>query len=141
MVGRGKDDHDVHGNPFPLLRSSIPEHNQRVHRGDFVHGSGLLKFHEKAKFQHILDEELGSEQVKARFRIVDWIGADPVEVMKYNNVVACVHHGGANSYHEVARQVSSVCNVGSLVRVADGISYRTSIPQIVLAQWFDQRDM
>ena len=61
------------------------------------------KLHEKAEFQHILDEELGSEQVKERFRIVDWIDADPGEVMKHKNVVACVHHGGANSYYEVAR--------------------------------------
>ena len=61
------------------------------------------KLHEKAEFQHILDEELGSEQVKERFRIVDWIDADPGDFMKHSNFVACVHHEGANSYYEVAR--------------------------------------
>lgn len=60
------------------------------------------KLHDKARFQHILDEELVNEQVKERFRIVDWIDVDPGEVMKHENVVAYVHHGGANSYHEAA---------------------------------------
>jgi UDP:flavonoid glycosyltransferase YjiC (YdhE family) len=59
--------------------------------------------HDKAKFQHILDEELGDEQVKERFRIVDWIDVDPGEVLMHKNVVAYVHHGGANSYYEAAR--------------------------------------
>jgi len=63
----------------------------------------LWKLHEKAKFQHILDEELGNERVKERFRIVDWIDVDPGEVMRHKNVVAYVHHGGANSYYEAAR--------------------------------------
>ena len=63
----------------------------------------LWKLRDKAKFQHILDEELANEQVKERFRVVDWIDADPGEVMKHKNVVAYVHHGGANSYYEAAR--------------------------------------
>jgi UDP:flavonoid glycosyltransferase YjiC (YdhE family) len=62
----------------------------------------LWKLNRKAKFQHILDEELANEQVKGRFRIVDWIDADPGEVMKHTNVGAYVHHGGANSYYEAA---------------------------------------
>ena len=41
--------------------------------------------------------------MKERFRIVEWIDADLGEVMKYKNVVAFVHHGGANSYYEAAR--------------------------------------
>ena len=61
------------------------------------------KLPDKAKFQHILDEELENEKAKGRFRIVDWVDADPGEVMKHKNVVAYVHHGGANSYYEVAR--------------------------------------
>ena len=63
----------------------------------------LWKLYEKAKFQHILDEELRNERVKERFRIVDWIDVDPGEVMRHKNVVAYVHHGGANSYYEAAR--------------------------------------
>ena len=61
------------------------------------------KLPDKANFQRLLDEELQNERVKERFRIVDWIDADPGEVMKHENVVAYVHHGGANSYYEAAR--------------------------------------
>ena len=60
------------------------------------------KLPDKAKFQDVIDEELENEQVKERFRIVDWIDVDPGEVMKHENVVAHVHHGGANSYYEAA---------------------------------------
>ena len=61
------------------------------------------KLPDKAKFQHILDGELENERVKERFRIVDWVDADPGEIMRHENVVAYVHHGGANSYYEAAR--------------------------------------
>jgi len=63
----------------------------------------LWKMNDKAKFQHVLDEELENKSVKERFRIVDWIDVDPGEVMKHKNVVAYVHHGGANTYFEAAR--------------------------------------
>lgn len=61
------------------------------------------KLHNKTKFQHVLDEELENVLVRERFRIVNWIDADPGEVMRHDNVVAYVHHGGANSYYEAAR--------------------------------------
>ena len=63
----------------------------------------LWKLYEKAKFQYILDEELENEPAKERFRIVGWIDADLGEVMRHENVVAYVHHGGANSHYEAAR--------------------------------------
>jgi hypothetical protein len=63
----------------------------------------LWKLPGMAKFKHILDEELENEGKKERFRIVEWIDADPGEVMRHGNVVAYVHHGGANSYYEAAR--------------------------------------
>ncbi|KAF9779593.1 hypothetical protein BJ322DRAFT_1167873 [Thelephora terrestris] len=80
----------------------------------------LWKVRNMVKFQHILDEELENERVKERFRIVEWINVDPGEVIRNENVVACVHHGGASSYFETAR---------------------AGIPQIILAQWFDLYDM
>ena len=61
------------------------------------------KLPDRAKFQHILDEELENERVKERFRIVDWVDADLGEVMRHKNVVVYIHHGGANSYYEAAR--------------------------------------
>ena len=63
----------------------------------------LWKIRNKAKYQHIIDEELENENLKERFKLVEWIDADPGEVMKHENVVAYVHHGGANSYYEAAR--------------------------------------
>lgn len=63
----------------------------------------LWKIRNKAKYQHILDEELESENEKDRFKIVEWIDPDPGEVLRHENVVAYVHHGGANSYYEAAR--------------------------------------
>ena len=63
----------------------------------------LWKIRNKAKYQHLLDEELENESAKERFKIVDWIDADPGEVLRHGNVVAYVHHGGANSYYEAAR--------------------------------------
>ena len=53
----------------------------------------LWKMRNKAKLQHVIDEELENESVKERFRIVEWIDADPGEVMKHKNVVVYVHHG------------------------------------------------
>ena len=61
------------------------------------------KLHDKVKFQHVLDEELENERARERFKIVDWMDADPGEIMKHENVVAYVHHGGANSYYEAAQ--------------------------------------
>jgi len=78
------------------------------------------KLRDKAKFQHIIDEELANEPVKGRFKIVDWIDTDLGEVMKHKNVVAFVHHGGANSYYEAAQ---------------------AGLPHIILAQWYDLYEM
>ena len=58
------------------------------------------KLHEKAEFQHILDEELGNEWVKERFGVVDWIDADLGEVIRHKDVVVYVYHGRANPYYE-----------------------------------------
>lgn len=63
----------------------------------------LWKIRNKHKYQHILDEELENENLKERFKIVEWIDPDPGEVLRHENVVVYVHHGGANSYYEAAR--------------------------------------
>ena len=39
---------------------------------------------------------------KERFKIVDWLEADPASIMKHPNVIAYIHHGGANTFCEVA---------------------------------------
>jgi len=62
----------------------------------------LWKLPNKARFEDQIEETLRDTGDKERFRIVDWIEADPASIMKHPNVVAYVHHGGANSYYEVA---------------------------------------
>ena len=57
----------------------------------------------KDKFENLIEELLTHPKDRERFKIVDWIHADPSAVMNHQNVVASIHHGGANSYYEAAR--------------------------------------
>ncbi|KAL0952107.1 hypothetical protein HGRIS_008738 [Hohenbuehelia grisea] len=66
------------------------------------------------------DEEIGAVGLDSeRFRIVRWIISEPIAVMEHPNVVAYVHHGGANSFFEC-------CLAG--------------VPQIITAMWGDLYD-
>lgn len=56
----------------------------------------------KDKFGGVIEELLASPRDRERFRIVDWIDADPAAVMDHPNVVVSIHHGGANAYYESA---------------------------------------
>ena len=60
----------------------------------------LWKLSGKSKFEDLIEEALRNPKDKARFKIVDWIEADLTSIMKHPNVVAWIHHGGANSYFE-----------------------------------------
>ena len=62
----------------------------------------LWKLSDKLKFEHLIEEVLKHPRDKERFKIVDWLEADPISIMKHPNVVAYIHHGGANSYYEAA---------------------------------------
>ena len=62
----------------------------------------LWKLSDKAKIANVIEEALKDPRDKDRFRIFDWLEADPASIMKHPNVVACIHHGGANSYYEAA---------------------------------------
>ena len=69
------------------------------------HDSGtqfLWKLPSKPKFEGLIEEALKNPKDKERFRIVDWLEADPASIMKHPNVIAYIHHGGANSFYEVA---------------------------------------
>jgi len=61
----------------------------------------LWKLPQHSSFGDIIDELLPGVD-KERFMIVDWIPVDPFSIMTHKNVVALVHHGGANSYFEAA---------------------------------------
>ena len=62
----------------------------------------LWKLPNKGKFEDLIEDALKDSGDRERFKIVDWLEADPSSIMKHPNVVTCVHHGGANSYYEVA---------------------------------------
>ncbi|KAI0857036.1 hypothetical protein F4860DRAFT_506359 [Xylaria cubensis] len=58
--------------------------------------------------QNIIDQ--------GRLRIVEWLTVSPASILETGHVVASVHHGGANCYHE---------------------AIATGIPQVVIPMWLD----
>ena len=62
----------------------------------------LWKLFNKSKFESLIEEALKNPRDKERFKIVDWFEADPASIMKHPNVIAYIHHGGANSFYEAA---------------------------------------
>ena len=69
------------------------------------HDSGaqiLWKLPNKSEFEDSIEEVLKDPRDRDKFRIVDWLEADPTSLMKHPNVVVWIHHGGANSYFEGA---------------------------------------
>lgn len=60
----------------------------------------LWKLSGKHKFEKLIDDALRDPRDRERFKIVDWLDADPASIMKHPNMIAWVHHGGANSYFE-----------------------------------------
>lgn len=45
---------------------------------------------------------LGSieERVIGRFRLENWLNADPAALLEIGHIILSVHHGGSNCYHE-----------------------------------------
>ena len=66
----------------------------------------LWKLGGKSKFEDVIEEALKDPGNRERVRIVDWLEADPISVLKHPNVVVWAHHGGANSYFEGALSVN-----------------------------------
>ena len=62
----------------------------------------LWKLSDRSELESLIEEVLKDPRDKERFKIVDWFEADPALIMKHPNVIAYIHHGGANSYYEVA---------------------------------------
>jgi hypothetical protein len=62
----------------------------------------LWKVSDKSRFEDLLEEALKDPRDRDRFKIFEWLEADPTSIMKHPNVVAWIHHGGANSYLEGA---------------------------------------
>ncbi|KAI0338157.1 UDP-Glycosyltransferase/glycogen phosphorylase [Trametopsis cervina] len=74
----------------------------------------LWKLKEKKEFEEVVDAMLGD--ASGDVRVEEWIEPPTLAVLQHPNVVAFVHHGGANSYNEA-------CYAG--------------VPQIILPQWAD----
>ncbi|KAI0410029.1 hypothetical protein F4802DRAFT_543079 [Xylaria palmicola] len=53
---------------------------------------------------------------QGRLRVVDWLTVSPASILETGHIVASVHHGGANCYHEA---------------IAAGL------PQVVIPMWLD----
>ncbi|KAI0551673.1 hypothetical protein F4679DRAFT_593066 [Xylaria curta] len=51
-----------------------------------------------------------------RLRIMDWLRVSPVSLLKTGHIIASIHHGGANCYHEA---------------IAAGV------PQVIIPMWLD----
>jgi hypothetical protein len=47
-----------------------------------------------------ISQVLGQAFQQDRIRVMEWIQADPIAVLRSGNVVCSIHHGGANSYNE-----------------------------------------
>ena len=62
----------------------------------------LWKLPQHFSFRDVIDGLLPRIEDKERFKILDWIPVDPFPIMSHRNVVALVHHGGANTYYEAA---------------------------------------
>ncbi|ESZ94616.1 glycosyltransferase family 1 protein [Sclerotinia borealis F-4128] len=57
--------------------------------------------------------------VAGQVRLVKWLDAEPISILRSGHIIVSVHHGGANSYYE---------------------SIETGIPQLALPCWFDTYD-
>lgn len=51
------------------------------------------------EFSGIIGKEVEQGQVK----LVEWLDADPLAILRTGNVIYFVHHGGSNCYHEAVR--------------------------------------
>jgi hypothetical protein len=62
----------------------------------------LWKLKNATSLKDTLDEVLGQEVKLGRVKIEAWINADPISILETGHIVCAVHHGGANSFFEVA---------------------------------------
>ena len=52
------------------------------------------------RLDSVIDKLTGLDEAGDRMRIVTWLKADPVALLRTGNVICFVSHGGSNSYHE-----------------------------------------
>lgn len=60
-----------------------------------------LRVHRADKAVHdTITAIIGKERESGRVKVVDWLVAEPLAILRHPNVVANVNHGGANSFFE-----------------------------------------
>ncbi|KAK5630114.1 hypothetical protein RRF57_005829 [Xylaria bambusicola] len=62
---------------------------------------------------------------KGRLRISEWLSANPVSLLETGNIVASIHHGGANCYNE------------AIAYETTPFALRAGVPQVIIPMWFD----
>ncbi|CAN8095890.1 unnamed protein product [Discula destructiva] len=65
---------------------------------------------------HAAVEKLLGATLGERVRVVEWLTVDPVSLLETGHVVASVHHGGSNCFHE---------------------AISAGVPQVILPLWMD----
>lgn len=90
-----------------------------------------------ATFQTVLGASITAGSV----RVTPWIQSDIMSVLETGQIVAYVHHGGANSYFEACKYVFTDLWTYHLrcPKCANCLS-RVGVPQVILAQWLDTYD-
>lgn len=60
----------------------------------------LWKFNRRGSYPRDVFEDVSAEIQDGRLRLEKWLGIDPAAMMETGNIVASVHHGGANCFFE-----------------------------------------
>lgn len=76
------------------------------------------KIMRRGTYQLPLLAELQAEFGEHRLRVVEWMKADPVVLLRTGKVDLVIHHGGSNSYHEALRWVLSLHNTAKADAIA-----------------------
>jgi hypothetical protein len=60
----------------------------------------LWKFNKRGEYSNNIFLEVSKEIKHGRLRVDKWLGIDLAAMMETGNIVASVHHGGANCFFE-----------------------------------------
>lgn len=75
---------------------------------DVLSRSGVQVIWKFKKFSDYSDDYLSPLTPfieKGRLKVVDWLPVDPASMLNTGDIVASVHHGGSNCYHEAVLYV------------------------------------
>ena len=99
MVEQRGDGADVRGGSESQVKVVINDFLSSVSHDSNIQFS--WKVSDKSRFEDLLREALKDPRDENRFRIVDWLVADPTFIVERTSVVAWIRHGGANSSNQV----------------------------------------